>query len=343
MIRTRPAASALPRPLERTRPLVVAGLHAAVDRLPPLLRRPVAYHLGWADAAGHGTDGDGGKAVRPAIVLVSAEAVGGEAAHALTGAVALELVHNFSLLHDDVMDGDAERRHRPTVWAVFGTATAIVAGDALLSLATELLLEDGRPAARRAVVELTRATAEMILGQAEDLAFEARPDVDPGECLSMSAHKTAALMGCAGALGGLLGGGDERQVSALGTFGRHMGLAFQAVDDLLGIWGDPAVTGKPVANDLRQRKKSLPVTHALAAGNGQADRLRSLMAAPGLDDAGVAEAVETLEATGSGAWTAQLAETYLDRALAALDRARLASAPVEDLRELARFVAGRDR
>jgi geranylgeranyl diphosphate synthase type I len=333
----------VPRALERTRPLVNAGLQAAVDRLPPLLRRPVAYHLGWADSAGRRTDADGGKAIRPAITLVAAEAVGGEAADALTGAVALELVHNFSLLHDDVMDGDLERRHRPTVWAVFGTGTAIVAGDALLSLATELLLEEGRPASRPAVAELTRATAEMILGQAEDLSFEVRHDVDPGECLSMSAHKTAALLGCAGALGGLLGGGHPRTVGALRAFGRHLGLAFQAVDDLLGIWGDPAVTGKPAASDLRAHKKSLPVAHALAAGNGQAERLRELLALPRLDEAEVAQASEALEAAGSRSWTARLAERYLDRALAELDRVPLAPLAARDLGQLARFVAGRDR
>jgi geranylgeranyl diphosphate synthase, type I len=343
MIRTRPSAAILPSALARTRPLVREGLHAAVDRLPPLLRRPVAYHLGWADAAGHGIDGDGGKAIRPAITLVAAEAVGGEARQALAGAVALELVHNFSLLHDDIMDGDAERRHRPTVWAVFGTPTAIVAGDALLSLATEVLLEVGQPASGPAVAELTRATAEMILGQAEDLSFEARPRVDPGECLSMSAHKTAALLGCAGALGGLLGGGDERAVDGLRRFGRHLGLAFQAVDDLLGIWGDPAVTGKPVASDLRQHKKSLPVTHALAAGNGQSARLDRLLAAPRLDEAGLAEAVEALEAGGSREWTSRLAQDYLDQAVESLDGAGLDPAAVHDLRELALYVAGRDR
>ncbi len=114
-----------------------------------------AYHLGWRDADGRETLADGGKAVRPSLTLLSAEAVGGQAEAAVPGAVALELVHNFSLIHDDVMDGDTERRHRPTVWALFGVGEAIVSGDALAALAYAVLLEDDRPEAHRAARELS--------------------------------------------------------------------------------------------------------------------------------------------------------------------------------------------
>jgi geranylgeranyl diphosphate synthase type I len=340
VIGTRAAVTA-PDVLLRTKPAVEQGLRHAVDQLPALLRRPVAYHLGWTDRDGRSVAAVGGKAVRPAIVLLAAQAVGGTVQQALTGATALELAHNFSLLHDDVMDGDAERRHRPTVWAVFGPATAILAGDALLTLAHQVLLADPRPAARRAADALSAATAEMILGQAEDLSFESRPDVTEDECLAMSRHKTAALMGCAGTLGAILGGGDEAAVRTLEAFGRHLGLAFQAVDDVLGIWGDPAVTGKPAAGDLRQRKKTLPVVHAMAGGTG-ADRLHRILGNTDLDMAAVAHAMAALAQADSRAWTIHVAERSLAQALECLERAELRSGPVSELRAVAEFIIRRD-
>ena len=170
-------------------------------------------------------EGDGGKAVRPAITVLAAEAVGAEPESAITGAAALELVHNFSLIHDDVMDGDRDRRHRPTVWALFGIGEAIIVGDAMMTLAQELLVEDPRPEARIAAQELARATAEMIEGQAEDLAFESRLDVTEDQCLVMCGHKTGALLAAAGSLGAILGRGTEASVRRLRSFGRHVGLA----------------------------------------------------------------------------------------------------------------------
>lgn len=333
----------VPQALLRHRSLIAAATRDAVARLPELLRRPVAYHLGWVDQDGREVAGDGGKAVRPTLTLLAAEAVGGDPRSAVAGAVALELVHNFSLLHDDVMDGDRERRHRATVWAVFGVNQAIIAGDALLTLATELALADAGEAARRATDELMRGTAEMIQGQAEDLSFESRLDVTLEESLAMSEHKTAALLSCATVLGGVLGGGDDRQVAALRGFGRHLGVAFQAVDDLLGIWGEPAVTGKPVASDLRQRKKSIPVVYALSRGGARAERLRALLSAPE-DPSGapLEEAVALLEASGSRSWTAGLADQRLGQALAALESVPLQAEAGAELREIALFVARRD-
>jgi geranylgeranyl diphosphate synthase type I len=334
--------AAAPRALERARPLVSAGLRRAVERLPSRLRLVASYHLGWCDERGREAEGDGGKAVRPTVTLLASEAVGGTFQAALPGAVAVELVHNFSLLHDDVMDGDRERRHRPTVWSLFGVGEAILVGDALLNLAHQVLLDDPRPAARRAASELARAPAEMIAGQAEDLSFESRVDVSVEEVEAMSAHKTAALLSCAGAVGAILGGGDEPQVQALRAFGHHLGLAFQAVDDVLGIWGDPTVTGKPVANDLRQRKKTLPVAHALASGGPGAGELARLLADGEPREEAVARAVALVEAAGSREWALALAARRLEAALDALRGGNLRPGPVAELEEVAAFVVGRD-
>jgi len=340
--RSTPVRGGTPDALVRHRPLLQETMARAIHRLSPDLRRVAAYHLGWEDADGRAARGDGGKAVRPAIVLAAAEAVGAPPARAAAGAVALELVHNFSLIHDDVMDGDRERRHRPTVWALFGVAEAIVAGDALHALAQELVLEGGGQKSVRAALELERATAEMIRGQAEDLAFESRLDVTEDECIAMSSHKTGALLACAGALGATLGGGSEEQVEVLRTFGRHLGIAFQAVDDVLGIWGDPSLTGKPSAGDLRQHKKTLPVVHALASEGTASAALRRALSNGAVDDQRAGELVRLLEDLGARPWTVGLAEDHLETALLALGDADLDPGARRDLGEIAAFVVGRD-
>jgi geranylgeranyl diphosphate synthase type I len=204
------------------------------------------------------------------------------------------------------------------------------------------VLEETGPLGARAALELDRATAEMIRGQAEDLALESRIDVTVEECVAMSSHKTGGLLACAGALGALLGGGGEAQVEALRAYGRHLGVAFQAVDDVLGIWGDPAVTGKPAASDLRQHKKTLPVAHALSnASEGSAKLARALSNGP-VDEALASEMARTLEELGARTWTLDLASRHLDRALRSLAAADLEAAPARGLREIALFVTGRD-
>ncbi|MFC4531206.1 polyprenyl synthetase family protein [Sphaerisporangium dianthi] len=249
-----------------SRELTGPPLRAAVETLPASMRRIAAYHFGWQDESGRPASGNAGKAVRPALVLLAAEAAGGSAAAAVPAAVAVELVHNFSLLHDDVMDGDATRRHRPTAWSVFGVSGAILAGDALLTLAFEVLRSGGHPAADEAARVLGAAVLDLVEGQSADTSFETRDEVGLAECVSMAEGKTAALLAASCALGALSGDGGPEVIESLRAFGSRLGLAFQMVDDLLGIWGDPAVTGKPVFSDLRSRKKSLPVVAALTSG-----------------------------------------------------------------------------
>ena len=246
--------------------LLDPALREAVGALAPPARLVSGYHLGWWDEHGCATGGAAGKALRPTLVMLAAEAAGGSAVDALPAAVAVELVHNFSLLHDDVMDRDVMRRGRPTAWTVFGIGAAILAGDALLTVALELVATSGHERADEAVATLGAAVLSLIDGQCADLAFETRNEVGLQECLTMAAAKTGALLGCACALGGLLAGAPDEQVRRLRAFGARLGLAFQLVDDILGIWGDPAVTGKPASSDLSSRKKSLPVVAALSSG-----------------------------------------------------------------------------
>src|SRR5206468_2024253 len=174
----------VPEALVRARDLLQPSLAAWVGRLSPEIRRVAEYHFGWTDPNGRPQPGNGGKALRPALAFLSAEAAGARPEIALPGAVAVELVHNFSILHDDVIDNDLERRHRPTAWSLFGVGQAIVAGDALLALAQEVLIQEVGAYAARAIRSLNDATAGMIAGQAEDLAFESRLEVTVEECVA---------------------------------------------------------------------------------------------------------------------------------------------------------------
>ncbi|MEV0682206.1 family 2 encapsulin nanocompartment cargo protein polyprenyl transferase [Actinosynnema sp. NPDC050436] len=320
------------------------ALRAAVDRLPDSMRGIAGYHLGWWDEHGHPTGADPGKAVRPALVLLSAQAVGGTATAALPASVAVELVHNFSLLHDDVMDGDATRRHRPTAWTVYGVNAAILAGDALLTLALDVLASSGHPSAAHAIRVLTAATQRLNDGQAADLAFEERGDVQLGECVRMAQNKTAGLIGASCALGALFGGGTAEQVEQLRLFGEHVGLAFQFTDDLLGIWGDPAVTGKPVYSDLHNRKKSLPVVAALNSDTAAARELDDLYHTEGqLSAAELARAAALIEASGAREWSLGRAEALLAQARTHLRAAEPTELAERELDAVASLATRRDR
>jgi len=333
----------LPAALDRARLLVAPALREAVANLAPEVRLPAEYALGWVDRDGRPVEAGSGKHVRAALALVSARAAGVDEAVGLPGAVAMEFVHNFSLLHDDVIDNDRERRHRATVWAAFGVGHAITTGDALAILAMQVILDQGGPHAREAASLLTASTARMIAGETADIEFETRDDVTLDDALEMSAGKTAALLDCAASLGAVLAGADSDLVAALGRYGYHLGLSFQAVDDLLGIWGRPEVTGKPVWSDLRQQKKTIPIVAALEAANGQADTLRGLLADSRSSEASAARAAELIEGCGGREVTEQLANEHLATALAALDGADLDPGVAAELDEIARFVVERQQ
>jgi geranylgeranyl diphosphate synthase type I len=303
----------------------------------------IAYHLGFVDRDGRPASGDGGKAVRPALAFLSAQAVGAPPETAMPGALAVELVHNFSLLHDDVMDRDLTRRHRPTAWKVFGVAEAILAGDLLLSLALDVIADSEHPGATQGARMLNAAVLNMIHGQSTDMSFEGRSDVALPECLSMIGRKTGALLGCACALGASFGGGTPDQVDDLRRFGEQLGIAFQLVDDLLGIWGDPARTGKPVYSDLCNHKKSAPIVAALnsstPAGHELAELLRSGRPLSGDD---LVRAAALVEAAGGRAWSETQIGDLVAQALRHLQSARPTDQGAAELTTLTRLIMRRD-
>ncbi|MEY9846687.1 polyprenyl synthetase family protein [Streptacidiphilus sp. MAP5-3] len=339
--------------LDHGRTLCTPVLREAVARLAPPMDAVSAYHFGWTDAEGRPTKGDSGKAVRPALALLSARAAGAPASVGVPGGVAVELVHNFSLLHDDLMDGDETRRHRATVWTVFGPAQAILVGDAMMALANAILLETATQGtatavdAGRAVQRITTATLKLIDGQAQDLSFEHRDRVSVEECLEMEGNKTGALLAVSASIGAVLAGMDDKAADALERYGYHLGLAFQAVDDLLGIWGETEVTGKPNFGDLRQRKKSLPVSAALAEGGKASLRLAELLADEEgrghEDEEQLAVRAALIEEAGGRAWTAEEARRQHSTALAALDEVAMPAEVRAQFAALAEFVVVRER
>ena len=314
-----------------------------------LLYHMIRYHLGWEDEQGLPlTGGAAGKGLRAALCLWACEAVGGPWSRALPAAVALELVHNFSLVHDDIQDGDVERRHRPTVWRLWGQPQAINAGDSLLVLGRRALLrlhDQGLPAPRvlLACRILDDACRELIEGQCLDLSFEATPGVSQEDYLEMIGKKTGALLEASLHLGAVVGSEDDALAGRLARCGRLLGLAFQIRDDILGVWGAAEVTGKPVAADIRRRKKCLPVVYALAVAKDKAnEELLSLYAKDSLSDGDVARVLEIIEASGARDYCQGMAEERIAEALAELRGAAISPAAYRDFDELAAFLLERD-
>ena len=222
------------------------------------------YHLGQADEAFQEASFDPGKRIRPSVCLLTCQAAGGDIEQALPVAAAIEMIHNFTLIHDDIQDHSHLRRHRPTVWALWGAAQAINAGDALFAAAHMMLgrsRDMGLPADMILDLseELHRTTLRIVEGQVLDLGFESRSDVSADEYLTMIGGKSAAIIAYACFAGGTVARASRDAVEHLERFGQATGIAFQIRDDLLGVWQAKEETGKPQADDIRRRKKSLPV------------------------------------------------------------------------------------
>lgn len=245
------------------------------------------YHLGWVDSNFSPVISNPGKLLRPTLLLLAYEAAGAWGLaesdqegctdylrRALPAAAALEITHNFTLIHDDIEDGDTERRHRPTLWSVWDSSQAINAGDGMLALGRLSLwnvLQEGVEAeiAVRLGAALDHTCLVISEGQFLDLNFEQRQDISIAMYLDMISRKTAALISCAAEMGGLLGTRDPATIESLRNFGFEIGIAFQIRDDMLGIWASAVDLGKTTAGDIHRRKKSLPILHAMEQASVQ--------------------------------------------------------------------------
>lgn len=333
----------------RYRPEIEATLRDSIpsDLATPDLYDILRYHLGWLDEQLLPARGHGGKLLRPTLCLLCTEAFGGRYQRALPAAAAVELLHNFSLIHDDVEDRGHERHGRRTVWARWGEPVAVNAGDAMLVLSELALLRAPAHGADPADVLgalrlLNQCCLALSEGQHLDLTLEGNPSITRDQYFAVVSRKTAALLGCAAQIGVLCAGGRGAQAEHYRAFGTFLGLGFQIQDDVLGIWGDSRDTGKPSAADVYGRKVTLPVIEALARATPDvADFVSAVYRSPSPTPGDVAAVVEQLTTLGVRDFVEAEAAANIDHALAELDAAAPLPGPGADLRSLAQALVGR--
>lgn len=332
---------------ERFLPIIEDDLKLVLrppDHSPPLFYRMLHYHMGWVDQAGQPAQADRGKRIRPVLCLLSSEATNGDHRPGGPSAAAVELLHNFSLLHDDIEDRSPTRRGRPTLWCIWGEAQAINAGDALFALAHLAIprltpTEYDQSLVAMLMQTLTETCLELTRGQHLDLVFETRDHVSMDDYLGMIAGKTAALISAAAHMGSSAAGADPAIQAHYRAFGENLGMAFQVRDDILDIWGDPTVTGKEIATDIRQRKKSLPVLYALE----RSDELHDLYTDPtSFDGATIARAITLLDQFGAREYAEELVQQYSNQTLFHLEAASPQGDAGQALYELVHTLLHRD-
>jgi geranylgeranyl diphosphate synthase, type I len=281
------------------------------------------YHMGWVDASFCPVWVPGGKRLRPLLCLLACGAAGGQVERALPAAAGLELLHNFSLIHDDIEDCSPTRRHRPTVWSVFGVPQACNVGDGMFSLAHlafHRLSDVGVPdtIVLHALRLFDTTCLSLTEGQYLDMSFEHRATVTADEYLDMIAGKTGALLAASPEIGALIAGAGPASLACYAAYGAALGRAFQLQDDILGIWGNERNTGKSTVRDIVSKKKSLPVIYA-AAHRDTAERMAALYSGPLSEEAQVAGVVALLEESGARAYVEARIRAALTDAHAALD------------------------
>ena len=296
---------------------------------PSKLYEPISYHMAL-----------GGKRVRPVLTLMACEAMGGELSQALDAAVGLEMFHNFTLLHDDVMDNADVRRGKTTVHRRWNANTAILSGDTMLTIATQYIART----ANWQVMDLFNKTAiEIYEGQQWDMDYEHRTDVTVEEYVNMIRLKTSVLLGCALKTGALIADADEQQASLLYDAGVNMGLAFQLRDDVLDVWGDPATFGKEIGGDIMNNKKTFLLINAIRLAQGDdADELRHWLNDPyATRDNKVAGVTALYERLGVRDLAEDVIASYNDLAIAAFNQVKMSDEDKNAFIALSNRLAGR--
>lgn len=312
------------------------------------LYRMMDYHFGWSDANGNSVQSNSGKAMRPALCLFSCEALNGDVNGASWAAAALELTHNFSLILDDVQDDDMERRHRPTVWALWGKPQAINAGTAmhiLSSYALSQMKACGVSFQKQLLVyqKLDEITLKLIEGQYLDISFEDKFDITVKDYINMIELKTAALISGSMEIGAGFASEDETVVNNFKEMGKCLGLAFQVKDDILGIWGNQNETGKPLGNDIRRRKKSFPIVYALEnAPEYQRHELVTIYSNKRMTEDNVYRVLEILNTVNAQENAQKFVQAYCDNAKNNFSNLKLELNAKNELSDVIEFMSGRN-
>ena len=337
----------LPATFERYRAEIYAELKSVLAERKSPLYDMMQYHMGWIDAEGNPTQNSSGKALRPTLCLLACESVGGDYHRALPAATAIELVHNYSLIHDDIQDDDKERRHRPTVWSIWGKPQAINAGTAMRLLANVTLTrlrQHNVSLEKQLRVQhlLDETTLRLLEGQYLDISFESRFDIKVDDYLRMIEGKTAALISCALETGALLGTDDDQTAASFRDIGRNLGLAFQIRDDILGIWGKGENIGKPLGSDILHRKKTLPIVYTLEkTGDTLRMELINIYQNGALNEADIATVLNILESVDAQANAQEMAEKYCTDAVQTIDDILLIPSAKQSLKEMFHFLVER--
>jgi geranylgeranyl diphosphate synthase type I len=324
-----------------------AQIRTLLETRAPFAADMSGYFFGWTDEQFEPVaDVQKGKRLRPIMCLLACEAIAGSHTRALPLAVAIELIHNYSLIHDDIADRDDERRGRPTVWKIWGDGLAINTGSALYTLAFQALEAlDVPPAKALHIYKIVFATSMRLSeGQHWDINYERSVNVTQEMYLNMIEGKTAALLEMALRTGAMVATDDERVIEGYRNFGRHLGLAFQIQDDYLNIWVATERSGKTQFSDLRNKKKSLPVTYALGTLHGdERERFAAIYADVDHDmtDDEIREVLAVLDRIGAKEYTAQLADYHTTEALRCLDSTGLDNPAHAQLKALAQALLGR--
>ena len=339
----------VPSVFTRYRSVINQALKQILESESSDIYKLLRYSMGWEDVDGCLTDSSSeGKAIRPALCLMVSDGLSGTIDRALPAAVSIELIHNFSLIHDDIQDRDVTRRHRPTVWALWGIPKAIIAGNMMRSVSDFSLwsmIANGVACdvAVNVSSSLTDAYLEMINGQYLDIAYEGRLDVSIDEYLNMISKKTGALMSCSVGLGAMLGSPELDDRNSFIECGRALGMVFQIRDDMLGIWGDEGTTGKSVGMDIKRKKNTLPIVFSLSNSSvDDRDVLREIYSDTKCGDKEVSVVLEIMERAKAKEFTWDLANKYGSMAIDALNKVDVSQSVLDDVEEVVNFLLVRE-
>lgn len=337
----------LPEIFNRYNPYIEKQLRSLFDKRDLPLYDMTKYHLGWVDKSGRPAKSNTGKMLRATLCLLACESTGSDFTQALPAAAAIELIHNYSLVHDDIQDGDEIRRHRETVWKIWGKPQAINAGSALRMLANLAIIdqEDKKVSDSKKLIILDildKSCLEMIEGQYLDIDFEERSDISVDEYIHMISKKTSALI--AGSLkAGAAINIDKEKLSKFDEFGNYLGMAFQITDDILGIWGNDKKTGKPLASDIAKKKKSLPIVYSFRKLKRKEKEIFSnIYQKKEIVDQDLKKVLEYLNITKAKEYCIDLSRSYYEKALKKTEELPLKKSSIRDYKEITDFLINRD-
>jgi geranylgeranyl diphosphate synthase type I len=334
--------------LKKYKTAIDATIKQMLEEAPDYINGIINYHFGWVDQNFEPANFERGKMFRPTMNLLVFEAITGDYKGALPVAASIEMIHNFSLMHDDIEDNDTQRRGRPTAWTIWGKPRVINAGDFLYSLAFKSLyqLESREFPAERifSVLNLIlQACLELTEGQELDLRYENIKEVSTDMYLDMVYKKTGALIEASIVSAAKLATSDEELIQNYLGFAQNIGIAFQMQDDILGIWGDTSKTGKSSANDLRRKKKTLPVIYTLNKSSGQrkAALMKLYAKSEPLTDDEIEFVRESLTWAEAYDYARTVADSYRQKAFSALQKIDISNQAQTDLETIARFLVDR--